>query len=246
MATTEQPDRGNAPSRRRLLASAAVLGAATWAAPSIVSMDAVAAASCSTCAGDPATNFVPNPNADTVAFGTDPDYDPVAMIGAPPPGVPLLWSTTNGFRVLSYATASANGQYPTSPPSGTNPHLFTGPIGAALSPATASTARAPLGCVDEISLGDVPFTLSGSFAAIDSDTIELRAAFYTAGDVLISTATVGPITTSTVAWEHASTTGSVPADAASVQFTLVATKGAGNTSDYNHGAAAELAFVLCG
>ncbi|MCC5951345.1 MAG: hypothetical protein JJU45_04550 [Acidimicrobiia bacterium] len=227
-------------SRRNVLLGGGAVGVGVWAAPSLLSVHAAAAQSCVGCADG--SNLIPNPSAETVVIGTDPDYDPVAGIGGPPPGEPDFWTTANGFRVLSYTTAASNGSYPSAPPTTAGgDNLFSGPIGAAASPATATTLDIPLPCEGE----GAGYLLEGYLTGEEGDTMQLDAVMVDAADAVVATATIGPTTTTGLTWSFESITGSVPTTATRVRFVLTATRAAGNTTDYNHAGADELSFTLC-
>jgi hypothetical protein len=215
------------PTRRDALTLLGATGAVAWTAPSIVSVAGAGTGSvtppdpCALCG----TNLVGNASGESYA----PDavahaqYDPnLVGVGTAPPATPDGWTTTNGFRVVTYGST----EYPATAPSGAGTVMFSGSLdGGSASPGTASRTALVGACATEIDTGTVAYSMSAHLggASTYGDTMTFTAAFRDAADGVLSTASLGPVAATSGFGSH-STVGTVPPQTRSVVFTLTATR----------------------
>ncbi|MCB1260176.1 MAG: hypothetical protein KDB33_07280 [Acidimicrobiales bacterium] len=230
--------------RRKTLTLLGGAGVAAWAAPQVLSIPAAAAASCA--CSDGGANLVRNPvpTGYTPNALTNAEYDPNVPVGTAPGAVPDQWTTTNGFRVITYGSID----YPATAPTGGSDVLFSGSLDAgSASPGTATQDWALASdCFPEIDAGTITYDMSAYLggASGEADTMQFDTEFLDAATSVVGTATLGPTAASAGFTLH-TTSGTIPATTRSLRFTLTATK-LGPAHARNTASAALLEFVLCG
>ena len=235
------------PTRREALAVFGVAGAGAWTVPSILTVAGAGSGSqpppdpCLLCG----TNLVGNPSATDYAPDaiTHAEYDPnVGGVGAAPPATPDGWTTTDGFRVVTYGSV----EYPATPPPDAGDVLFSGSLDSgSASPGTATRTALVGACAEEIDTGTVPYAMSAYLggASTYGDTMTFTAEFRNAADASVGTAVLGPVAASS-GFDLHSTSGVVPVSTRSIVFTLTATK-VEPTHARNTAAADLLSFSIC-
>lgn len=215
------------PTRREAVTVLGATGALAWTAPSIVTVAGAGTGSvtppdpCALCG----TNLVGNASGESYA----PDavahaqYDPnLVGVGTAPPATPDGWTTTNGFRVVTYGSA----EYPATAPPGGGTVMFSGSLDSgSVSPGTASRTALVGACAAEIDAGTVAYSMSAYLggASTYGDTMAFTAEFRDGADASLGTASLGPVA-ATSGFTLQSTAGTVPAQTRSIVFTLTATK----------------------